>query len=353
MEQHQTLGSKSLKILKRTIPVAIAALSALSISAHASSGKLPLALIKSTPLPAITGGDFDHFAVDLEHNRLYVSAEVYGSIEVFNLKSGAHLLSAKNIVKSPHKLIYIPDKNELFVADADDASCKVLDATDLHLIKRIPLPPAPDSGVYDPKSRIFYVGSSGHGAKSSVSSISLISVDNQTVVSRIPMQADTLKTMVIDPTANRLYVNMRDKKQIGVLDLTSRSVVQVWSAPGLNLNSAMVLDAEQHRLFIGSRKPGKLFVLDSTSGRLITTLDIVDTSDDMTFDAPHHRLYISGSNGVDVVSQDDSNRYQSVQHVDTFGGKTSVYVPSLHRFYVVHTKGDQAPEAGLQIFNVN
>jgi hypothetical protein len=41
-----------------------------------------------------------------------------------------------------------------------------------------------------------------------------------------------------------------------------------------------------------------------------------------------------------------------VQHVDTLGGKTSVYVPSLRRFYVVHTKGEQAAEAGLQVFKV-
>jgi hypothetical protein len=39
--------------------------------------------------------------------------------------------------------------------------------------------------------------------------------------------------------------------------------------------------------------------------------------------------------------------------VDTHGGKTSIYVPSLKQFYVVHTKGDKAPEAGLQIFKVN
>jgi hypothetical protein len=42
-----------------------------------------------------------------------------------------------------------------------------------------------------------------------------------------------------------------------------------------------------------------------------------------------------------------------VQHVDTLGGKTSVYVPSLKQFYVVHTKSAQVPEAGLQVFKVN
>ena len=183
---------------------------ALSISLHAATKKLPLVPSGTTSLPAITGGDFDHFAFDLKHDRLYVSAEVYGSIEVFSLRTGTHILSARGVVKSPHKLIFVPGRNELFVADADDASCKILDATDLHLIKRIPLEQGPDSGVYDPKSRIFYVGNGGHNAKSETSYISSISIDQQRVMDRIPVEAGTLKTMVIDDKTHRLYVNMRD-----------------------------------------------------------------------------------------------------------------------------------------------
>jgi hypothetical protein len=115
----------------------------------------------------------------------------------------------------------------------------------------------------------------------------------------------------------------------------------------------MAFDGEHHRLFVGSRNPGKLYVLDSDTGRLVTVLDTVNISDDMTLDLPHRRLYVSGADGVDVISQDDPDHYRSLQRVDTHGGKTSVYVPSLNKFYVVHTKGDQAREAGLQIFKVN
>jgi DNA-binding beta-propeller fold protein YncE len=338
--------------LKPSIPFIALAMYALSISLHAAT-KIPLVSLGTTPLPEITGGDFDHFAFDLKHDRLYVSAEVYGSIEVFSLRSGAHILSARGVVKSPHKLIFVPDSNELFVADADDASCKILDATDLHLIKRIALEPGPDSGVYDPKSRTFYVGNGGHNAKSEISYISGISIDQQRVIYRIPVKAGTLKTMVIDDKTHRLYVNMRDKQLIGVIDLSSKSLIATWQVEGLNLNSAMTLDARHQRLFVGSRKPGKLFILDTENGDLVSKLDIVDISDDMTYDAPHRRLYISGADGVDVISQEDPNHYRSIQHVDTFGGKTSVYVTSLKRFYVVHTKGEKAHEAGLQIFAVS
>src|SRR5690348_17074998 len=50
-------------------------------------------LITTIPLPAITGGDFDHFAVDLAHSKLYVAAEKYGSIETFSLPDGRNMES--------------------------------------------------------------------------------------------------------------------------------------------------------------------------------------------------------------------------------------------------------------------
>jgi len=342
-----------MKIPHRPIGIHAAALLTLFFSINAVAAQEPLELIKNIPLPEITGGDFDHFAVGLDTNRLYVPAEVYASIEVFNLKTGEHLRSATGLVKSPHMLALMPGKKELFVADAHNASCDVLDAADLHLLKRIALEPGPDFGVYDDASKILYLGNGGKAAGADFSYISMISVDRKEVIGRIRVDAATLKGMRVDHQANRLYVNMRDKNAVGVIDLGSKAVVHTWTFPGLTSNAAMGLDTGNHRLFIGSRNPGVLFVLDSNSGKLVATLKTVNISDDMTFDAAHRRLIVSGADGVDVFAQDNPDSYRLVQHVDTFGGKTSVYVPSLKRFYVVHTKGEQAAEAGLQIFKVN
>jgi DNA-binding beta-propeller fold protein YncE len=342
-----------MKLPARLIAVHAATLLTSFLSVNALAAQQPLELIKNIPLPQITGGDFDHFAVDLDKNRLYVPSEVYASIEVFNLKTGEHLRSATGLVKSPHMLALMPDTKELFVADAHNASCDVLDAADLHLLKRIALEPGPDFGVYDDASRILYLGNGGKSAKADFSYISMISVDRKEVIGRIRVDAATLKGMRIDRQSNRLYVNMRDKNAVGVIDLGSRAVVGKWTFTGMTSNAAMGFDAGNHRLFIGSRNPGMLYVLDSNSGKLVATVKTVNISDDMTFDAAHRRLIVSGADGVDVFAQDNPDSYRLVQHVDTFGGKTSVYVPSLKQFYVVHTKGEQAAEAGLQIFKVN
>jgi DNA-binding beta-propeller fold protein YncE len=329
------------------------ALVSLCLGGNSMANEQPLNLIRSVPLPAVTGGDFDHFTVDLRKDRLFVPAEVYGSIEVFTLHTGEHLKSVTGIVRSPHLLFYVPQSNELFVADTGDAACDVFDTSDFHLTKRIALEPGPDTGVFDDESRILYLGNGGRHANASFSYISLISVDRKEVLDRIRVEAATLKGMIIDRKTQRLFVSMRDKNQVGVVDLRSRRVSQTWSAPGLNSNAALAFDQANHRLFVGSRDPGVLFVLDSDSGKLMTTVKTVNTSDDMTYDAARRRLIISGSDGVDVFSQESPDSYRLIQHVDTLGGKTSIQVPSLRQFYVVHTKSEQVAEAGLQVFKVN
>jgi DNA-binding beta-propeller fold protein YncE len=313
---------------------------------------LPLTLIGTTPLPEISGGDFDHFAVDLKHNRLYVVAEVYGSIEVFDLRTGKHLQSARGVIKSPRKIVFLEDKGELLVADAGNASCEFLDATDLHLVASIPLEPGPDAGVYDPLTRTFFVGNGGRAAHLPYSYVSEISVDTHKVVHRTRLEASTLKTILLDTIARKLYVSMRDTSQVGVIDLQSGTVRAIWSDPQLHTNSAMAYDQMRHRLFLGDRDPGKLVVLNTTDGSVVTTIAIGNTSDDMEYDAPNKRIYIASADGVDVVSQQTPDRYRVIQHVDTLGGKTCLYVLSRHRLFVVHTKSDKADVAALQIFEV-
>jgi hypothetical protein len=154
---------------------------------------VPLELVRTTPLPEITG-DFDHFAIDEAANRLYVSAEVHHSIEVFDLKTGEHLRSASGVT-TPHTLAFVPEKNELLVADGGDNSCRILDASDLHEVKRIPLEAGPDAGYYDRQKHLFYVGNGGRGAKQPYSYITVISADDGAIVSRIRVEAANLESM--------------------------------------------------------------------------------------------------------------------------------------------------------------
>jgi DNA-binding beta-propeller fold protein YncE len=331
----------------------LASVLATAIPLIATAGEAPLTQLKTTPLPAVTGGDFDHFAVDLAHRRMYVPTEKYASIEVFSLPDGEHVASHRGVAKSPHKLLLTDQGRTLLIADARDANLKIVDTSTFQVKKSVSLEPQPDSGIADRKEGIFYVGNGGKGSHQDHAYLSLISLSDGSALGRIDVPGGQLKAMVIDHATNRLFVNLRDKNQIAVIDLKARKVTNLWSVPGPSRNSAMAFDSEHKRLFVGSRAPGKLYVLDSDTGSVVQSLDIVDVSDEMAMDVRHHRLYVAGEGGLDVVQQVDADHYRVEQHIDTLGGKTFAFVPSLHRLYVVHTKGPQAAEAGLQVFQVN
>lgn len=310
----------------------------------------PLVLLSTTKMPDIVG-DFDHLAVDLKGNRLYVSAEVHHSIEVFDLKTGEHIRSAP-VATTPHSVAFVPEKNELLVADGGDNSCRILDGGDLHEIKRIQLDADPDAAVYDAEHRLYYVGNGGKHGNETFSYVSIISPDQEKEIGRIKLESENLEDMELDSEAKTLYVNMRDKAKIGVLDLTKQEVKDVWSVPGLKLNTPMELDEANHRLFVAGRQPGKFSILDSTNGHLIATLDCVEKADDMTYDSADRRIYVTGSGGVTIVHQDSPDHYTTITQFPTNEGKTSVYVPSLKQFYIVHAK-TALDAAGLQVYKVN
>ena len=111
----------------------------------------------------------------------------------------------------------------------------------------------------------------------------MISVEKRAVVGRIEVPAQTLKTIVLDAKNDRLYVTMRDKNQVAVIDLEKCTCRN--SELQLHVDSAMAFDAVHHRLFVGDRKPGKLIVLNTEDGSVVATLPLGDTSDDMSYDA--------------------------------------------------------------------
>lgn len=323
-----------------------------------SFGDAPLTLLRTTYLPDVVG-DFDHFAVDEKRNHLFVSAEVHHSVEMFDLKTGEHLQSIGGF-KTPHSLAFDAGKDELMVADGGDSALILLAGSDLHRTDRIALidgsatgkGDSPDAAYYEPQTRLYYIGNGGVSANLPDSTISIFSPEQGRLVDEIKVPGNNLESMVVDGKRGRLYVNVRDRKQVAVIDLAKKQVVATWTAPDMNRNTALTLDPVAGRLFVAGRNPGLLYVFDVNSGNVVSTMPCVNVNDDMTWDSAMKRLYISGSQGLSVFHQDSPDKYTLLVNLPTNGGKTSTYVPAVHQFYVVHPKTD-IDIAGLLVYRVN
>lgn len=333
------------------------ALSACLVSAHAEIKQEPLTLLRTVYLPDVVG-DFDHFAVDVKRNHLFVAAEVHKSIEMFDLRTGEHLQSIGGF-KTPHSIAFAPSKDELMICDGGDSSLVLVSGEDFHRIDRIPLidgsatgkGDSPDAAYFDAEHGLYYIGNGGASANLPDSVISVFSVDEGKLVGSIPIPGNNVESMVVDSAHNRLYVNIRDKKQIGVVDLKARKVIDTWTTPDLVGNTALSIDSASQRIFVAGRKPGLFYVFDS-AGKVVSKQDCVNINDDMTWDPALKRIYVSGTQGLSIFHQDDANTYTPIANIPTNGGKTSYYVPQVQRFFVIHPKTD-VDIAALLVYRVN
>lgn len=347
--------------LKTNIRIALALLVSATVAphlAHAAERKdSPVTLVSTTYLPDIVG-DFDHFTVDLKRGHLFVSAEVHHSVEMFDLKTGEHLKSIEGF-KTPHSVAFAPEKDELMVADGGDSSLVLVSGEDFHRIDRIQLidgsatgkGDSPDAAYYDAANHLYYIGNGGVSAKLPDSQISIFSVDQGKLIGSISIPGNNVESMGVDNRHHRLYVNIRDKHQVGVVDLQANKLITTWTTPDLNANTALAVDPEHERIFVAGRKPGIFYVFDR-DGKVVSQKSCVNINDDMTWDPTMKRVYISGTQGLSIFHQESPDTYVEIANIPTNGGKTSFYVPQTHQFFVIHPKTD-VDIAGLLVYRVN
>ena len=210
---------------------------------------------------------------------------------------------------------------------------------------------SPDAAHYDVQNRLYYIGNGGISANLPDSEISIYSVDQGKLVGSISIPGNNVESMGVDNLHHRLYVNIRDKHQVGVIDLQTRKVIDTWTTPDLNANTALAVDPEHERVFVAGRKPGILYVFDR-NGKVVAQKPCVNINDDMTWDPVLQRIYVSGTQGLSIFHQDSHDSYTEIANIPTNGGKTSYYVPQVHQFFVIHPKTD-VDIAGLLVYRVN
>jgi DNA-binding beta-propeller fold protein YncE len=299
------------------------------------AAKSPLKLLQSIPLPALKAGDFDHFAIDLEGHRLFLTAEENGKLLVFDTNENKLIHTIEDL-KAPHAMLYRKEFNKLFVVDGDDSAVKIYDAQSYQPLGKIGLEPDADSMAYDPAAKYMYVVNGGREAKTPYSFISVLDLSASKKVRDIKVDSDRVEAVVLEKSGPRLFCNITGTNTVGVMDRSKAALQKEWKLPaGVQQNVALALDEKNHRLFVVARKPGKLVVLDSESGKVIANLLAVGMVDDMSYDADHQRLYLAGDQFVDVFSQKDADHYALLARVPGgFRAKTAILVPELNRYYL-------------------
>ena len=93
----------------------------------------------------------------------------------------------------------------------------------------------------------------------------------------------------------------------------------------------------------------RVIAFDTDTGKVLANLPCAGVLDDMSYDAAHKRIYVTGDGTTSVFQQRDADHYEHIAEIPTgFQGKTSLFVPELNRLYV-ELSGKAKPEAKLAL----
>jgi DNA-binding beta-propeller fold protein YncE len=298
-------------------------------------------------------GDFDHFGVDLKGNRLFLAGEDGGTLEIFNLRTGAHVKTVSGM-ETPHAIHYEPNTNRLIVSNSGDSLSKVLDGKSYAVVDTIKLAPGADVMSYDPSSRHLWFVTGGKNATPKMAKTVVAQVDAQSgkPIGEVTFDTDFTEGIVAEQAGRRVFVNVAGKSEIAVLDKKTRQLLATWPVKEGQDNSQIDLDEKNKRLFVITRKPFKLVVIDTASGASVASFDAPPRTNGMMFDQANRRIYAAGDDYVAVYRQIDADHYEELTRVPSEkGAKTAFLVPELHRLYVA-VGGSKEAKAGLLRYEV-
>lgn len=298
--------------------------------------KRPLRLVQTISIPTVKGR-LDHLEVDIKGQRLFVAGLDNGTFEVVDLGAGKWTRSIPGFRKS-QGAVYVAELNKLFLASGDDGMVRVFRGDTLQLLDSIELEAGPNRIVYEPTSKLVYVGYGGKDSGKDHGEVGIIDAKNDKHIADVKVSAHPSE-LLLNTGGTTLFVFISIANQLQVVDTSKREVVSTWPISSQRPGDA-AFDESTSRLFVGTRTPAELIVMESKSGKEVAHLPTAEGQDGVYFDGLRKRVYVSGgrelpSGFVYVYQQKGADQYETIGKIPSRGGAgTSFWSPELNRYYV-------------------
>jgi DNA-binding beta-propeller fold protein YncE len=285
--------------MKRFLASFVAAMIVFIAVVAFAQSKPPLRLVQTIPLPDLKEGDFDHFAIDLAGNRLFLTAEANNAVVVLDTRANKLIHTIPDL-EEPHSMLFLPAAKQLWVIAGGAA--KIFNSETYALAETVKLTEGADSSAYDPAKHLLYVSAGGSDAKLAYTLINIVDTTARKKVGDIKVDSANVEAMGIEKNGPRIYANVRDKSMVGVIDREKKTVTSTWPLGEMHGNTPLIFDEANKRIFVAGRKPPTLSILDSESGKIIATLPTAEMTDDMAFDPAGKRYYVAAPrHGTDLA----------------------------------------------------
>jgi DNA-binding beta-propeller fold protein YncE len=304
----------------------------LSVAAVAQVPSPTMRLAKTIVIPGVQG-KFDHLAIDLQGNRLFIATPGNHSVEVIDLKTDKVQQSITGLVK-PHGLVWVASTGSLYVSDGALAELRVYKGSPLAVAATIKLSDDADDMTYDNISHVLFVAHGGSDA-ADPARVAMVDTDQFAVVADIAV-ATHPEGLDYDPKIRRLFANIADSNEVAVIDAASKQISAQWKVTKSTENVPIAFDREHQFVFVACRTPGALVAFDASTGKEIASLPAAGKADDLFYDPLLHRVYmISGVGEVDTYQVDEAGAVRPLGVLQTApGAKTGLFVPSENLLYL-------------------
>ena len=268
-----------------------------------------------------SAGGWDYIAVN--SNKLYVS---HGTqVNILDKTTGDSLGVIPNTT-GVHGIAFDNTTGKGYTSNGRLNNVTVFDLNTNEILGQIAAGTNPDAIMYEPFTKTI-ITCNGRS-----NDLSIIDVAKQQVIATIPLGGKP-ETAVSD-NAGKLYINIEDKNEIAVVDLTTNSVINRWSlAPGEG-PSGLAIDAATKRLFSTCDK--LLIVMDAANGKIIAKLPIGDGTDGVAFDNTQKMIYSSNGEGnITAIKETDNLHYSVSATIPTKkGARTIALDETTHTLYL-------------------
>jgi len=251
-------------------------------------------------------GTFDTAFADVEARRLYIPRKNPGRITVFNLDT---LEPAGEIPDAAANGVVVDPKSGHGFASSQPVT--MFDSKTLKTIRTIDVQGRPDAILFDPFNQHVFIFS--HIAPNAT----VINAVDGSVLGTIdlggePEQATTDRN-------GRVYVDVRDKNDIAVIDARTLTVATRYSvAPKGGRCSGLAMDVKNRILFAGCRMPQTMVILNAADGKILETLPIGSTADSAIFDPKTNEAYSAQIDGtLTIIKENSPTRFAIEQTVQT------------------------------------
>jgi DNA-binding beta-propeller fold protein YncE len=310
-------------------------------------------LIHSVNLPGYSG-DFDHFAADYDRGRLLLAAEDHGTLEVFDLKTSAHLRTVSGF-GNPHSILVRKGVDTVFITDSTPKGPTIRNADTYAKVKSVPLTAGSDTAKYDAATNTLYIVTGGKDVDMKTANLEAVNPDTGAKLGSITFPDNHVEAMAFVASDPRIFINLTQTNKLAVVDRRSMKVIATWPVPPAQQNAMVAFDAAQHRLYVVCRSPGMVVVMNSDTGAVVGTQPAPLRADEVQYDEATHRLYVPGGEGyMGIYDTSDPNHLKIVEKVTTApGAKTALLIPEMHRLFLAVSPGESKAMAKMLTYEVH